>query len=207
MILSHRHRHNQARGMTLTLLAVLLLSVLATPAAATLLTWNLSGVTLEDGGTVTGSFVYDTANYSPLDSWNIAAASAGGTYAFTFDPSNSGSAHLATVDGQVVNVNTPQPPAGTVNGEVAKTYGLEIYFNYSASLATPGVIPLAVQKGFFQVNSYEWIEIIHDWSQTSVDYKGLIVAGELTTVPLPPSALLLGSGLMALAGWRRLRQG
>jgi hypothetical protein len=38
---------------------------------------------------------------------------------------------------------------------------------------------------------------------TSMDYATF----SASTVPLPPSALLLGSGLLGLAGWRRFRKG
>jgi hypothetical protein len=53
--------------MLLSFLAVL---ACAAPVSASLITWNLSGVTLQDGGTATGSFVFDTVN-DDISSYNI----------------------------------------------------------------------------------------------------------------------------------------
>jgi hypothetical protein len=42
---------------------------------------------------------------------------------------------------------------------------------------------------------------------TGITQLDLIRAAGFATVPLPPTVLLLGSGLLGLAGWRRLRKG
>ena len=69
------------RLMLLSFLAVL---TCAAPALADLLTWNLSGVTLDGGGSVTGSFVYNKVSTTITD-WNVTA-----TYGSPSDPEAGG---------------------------------------------------------------------------------------------------------------------
>lgn len=60
----------------------------------------------------------------------------------------------------------------------------------------------------FQISPTHWIVAFEDGGLGSVlgdeDYNDLVL--NVTAVPLPPSSLLLGSGLLGLAFWRRFRK-
>jgi hypothetical protein len=58
------------------------------PAQATPITWNLNGLTFDDGTTATGSFVFD-ANTHTSSSFNVSTM-AGDLPAFTYNIGNSG---------------------------------------------------------------------------------------------------------------------
>ena len=64
--------------------------VTAAPAVAIPVSWTLSGVTFDDGGTASGSFVYD-ADSDVFSAWSISTV--GGSVAalptFTYDPTTS----------------------------------------------------------------------------------------------------------------------
>lgn len=60
----------------------------ASVATAVPLTWTLQGVTFDDGGTASGSFIIDSAN-GDLLSWNITTTAGSSLPGFTFDTTNS----------------------------------------------------------------------------------------------------------------------
>ena len=58
-------------------------------ANAALLTWTVQGGSFNDGGTVSGTFVQDSAS-NTITSWNLAVAGGGGSFpARSYTPANS----------------------------------------------------------------------------------------------------------------------
>jgi len=78
------------------------LSTFALPAAADEVTWDLSGITLNNGVAVTGSFVYD-ADTNTYSSINLATADG---YTYTVDYTSNASALFADT-GAANLTNTP----------------------------------------------------------------------------------------------------
>jgi len=168
-------------------------------------TWSLDGFTLEDGGSATGSFTYDSGTKS-ITSWSITVTPGkpmyvgGSTFQdpFTFTPGNS-SGYLgpdAPLMDALIVFNTPTPAQG----------GTQYFLIFETPwpgfpvFPTAGTLPLDPQV----LNSYE-ICIGTDWDRRLITGGSLVASSPL--VPLPPSAYLLGSGLLGLMGWRRFRKG
>jgi len=167
-------------------------------------TWTLDGFSLSDGGSATGSFTYDSGTKS-ITSWSITVTPGtpmhvgGSTFQdpFTFTPSNS-SGYLgpdAPLMDALILFNTPTPAQG----------GTQYFLIFETPwpgfpvFPTAGTLPLDPQA----LNFYEI------WIGTNWDRR-LITSGSLVAssppVPLPPTAYLLGFGLLGLVGWRRFRK-
>ena len=162
--------------------------------ADTLIDWELNGVTFQGGGTATGDFVYDATN-NTIKSWDITASQGTSVLSGTADPhtfsaSTSVSVSNALPGGQITFWD---PTAG--NWPV---YDLQLFTSGAFSaLAAPGSLTLK-NTSYYQV-----------YASSSSNKSDLLTSGTLTgtAVPLPPSAFLLGSGLLGLAGLRRFRKG
>jgi hypothetical protein len=173
-----------------------------TPAAADV-TWNFTGVTTDLGGTVKGSMVYNTLSPG-FDNWTVtvhdpslaSAVDPGSPDTFTFTP--GGDQYLSTAGGQLFFAlpasRPPQPPS---HGTLA--YTLFLAFKETPNWAIPGKLDIASFSAY-TIGVYTPLDF---WYAKS----DLIRSGTLSSVPLPASLLLLGSGLLGLAGWRRLRKG
>jgi hypothetical protein len=150
------------------LVCVLLFSFLAVlacaaPGLADLITWNLSGVTLEGGGFLNGYFVYDTANKTVTD-WSILEYLSPATvtqfislwqgqgnqgtpsvaYPFILNPSTSWANRLSAVDMNGDNLNGvtfSNYPQGEV-GDVA--YFVSLYLAPGKTLTSPSPLTLYV---------------------------------------------------------------
>lgn len=117
--------------------AALALSFLAVSASAAPLVWTLQGVTFTDGGTASGSFMYDAATntYSNVNITTTAGSvRTGATYHFVAGPPNSPDSNffLQLTIGSGILTGTPAfslvfPSAGLTasGGTVAVTFGLE----------------------------------------------------------------------------------
>jgi len=207
--------------MRLMLLAFLAVFACAAPALADTVTWNLTGVIAADYANdtdvapVTGQFTYDTTN--SISSWSItvtvpSALEVGGT---NYPPSPftmTGGSGTAIGGNYFVGTYTFGGLGAGLEGVTFKT---QVYTdmtqatelsNYTVILAvagdgTPSVI-FATPATLDLLEGLDW----GGWNYTEYggDYAyGFWSAGELVATPLPPSALLLGSGLMALAWARR----
>ena len=182
-------------SMKLVLAVLLLLSVLVSPSAADLLTWNLNDVTLSGGGIMTGNFVYDTVSLACID-WNLTVA--GVTNPVTLQPgpvSNSvaamqiPSSAAASFD-QYVYVDPPTPDL------TGWYYRIVLNCMPGSGLFTDSTSD-PMLSGYFM------------WERLpGMGYSATVIGGQAcpTPVPPPPSAILFGSGLLGLVGWRRLKK-
>lgn len=210
----------------LTVMAFLVALFWASPALTNPITWNLSDVTLADGGSASGWFVYNPPGWG-LPSVSVTVAAADATLSAALPP---GYANPFTFHEQAVNnvyteqdfaipPNTPGwtgdfgvvqllvdvgfvPPDPWYDGR--RQYSLFLFLPTAAWLNDPGPIPVTgrYEVSDMRVSGYPPFEL---WDQYNASVA--VVSGELTrVVPLPPSVLLLGSGLLGLAGWRRFRK-
>jgi hypothetical protein len=173
----------------------------AAPVSADLIVWNLTGVTLNDGydSPVTGSFIFNT-DTSKISDWNITTTS---PIFYNFTPGIGSDAITALYNNggvQFQDINIIYQDAGFPVGTPGTNRHLLVMLYETPdinSLSVPGYHPLAGGG-----SSYGYIE-----NDGEHDVGYLFLTGALTSVPLPPSMLLLGSGLLGLAGWRRFRKG
>jgi hypothetical protein len=170
-----------------------LLLLLPAGALAGPVTWTLQGVTFADGGTATGSFVYDaTANlYSSINLITTAGSKLNGaTYAF-LDPSQipfEGPMELA-----VVTLNA---------GSLTNTPDMSLFWIVNLTNAG-GTVGFSTS-----LNSAEGSCLSATCSsvdQNPADYR-IITAGSITSAPTPePSTLMLVGCAVGVLGWRRFR--
>jgi hypothetical protein len=126
-----------------------------------------------------------------LPAFDITASPSGWS---TYDSFNT-----ASVGGSNTNYNNlwyTDPESGNriLDGQTLSGFGV-----HDSSATAPTSVPWFA---FAYGGSYSGTD--HFWSDTNPGFEG--VAGP-STVPLPPTVLLLGSGLLGLAGWRRLKKG
>jgi hypothetical protein len=201
------HRPSTPLISRLIWLSFLAVFACAAPAAADQWIFNAS---LGDGGTASGSFVYDMAT-DKVTSWDFGVHAPAlpaqvsdhlfmnGTFA------SSELNHFATYDylGFYDAVFTGAPSPDTF------IFALFITANGLAAGAPMSVLPTPSDGGYYEAQ-YHWLTVTlippsMEW-HTSPLYGVNLSGGELAPVPLPPSAFLLGSGLLGLAGWRRFRK-
>jgi hypothetical protein len=162
-------------------------------------TWTFSGVTLSDGGTMSGSFVYDadTNTYSSINITTSGGSQTGTTFAV---------AHTAVASSANFFYVLPSGPITALS-----THSLLLVF--PAALTNAGGTRALVLQGEFVCGG-----------ATCAPTPGISLrdsaGGLLTGVPVPPpppttpaptSVLLLATGLLAAftwqmsRGWRRTR--
>ena len=170
----------------------MLLTVLLVPAAADPVTWYLSGVTLQNGGTATGSFEWSEYNFTD---WNITVQSPAGpgVDVFTFTPSNS----LAAISffgpelGYSIQLQFLTQTWPHINELL-----LELpWRDYTPIfLPQPGPLPLLLGNYCFY----------YAFTASDVSIQTNITGGQLTTaVPEPSLMVLLGISAMGLVGLKR----
>jgi len=197
---------------------IVCLAILAFTAAsrAELVTLTLNEVTLTDGGNMTGSITFNNGNQIPTN-WSIKVTAgqpivdSGGSIVlnpFTFTSSNSNGAMLE--DQREYPIIYGNITFGSVVWNQSTTlrthYTMGFYFPCPdfPVLPTEGTVPMVFPSNSvsgYTVKIFELYEYPNGsqvWAETLSESRR-ITSGSLIATPLPPSALLLGSGLLGLA--------
>ncbi|SRR5260370_14498746 len=167
--------------------ALLVLLCVPSVASADGITWTLSGVTFDDGGTASGSFVYDavTNTVSSIDVVTTSGTTFGGSTYLGLDP---GFSPPMTVDIVLV----PDPSLSDFTG----TMYLDLEF--STALTNSGGIHFLADFGSEGLCADAGCTIAAD-SPFRMITGGAVVSPVVAT-PEPSGFLLLGVGLVCLLG-------
>jgi hypothetical protein len=170
-------------------LSIVCLLLVASPAGATPITWNLSGVFFGNGSAATGSFVFD-ADFNVYSDVFITTDRASYETADLWEGPPSGAERLALVDGFGAN---------DLNGKPT------LWLDWSGSLTNAGgTLPLSLVPGH-AVGNFEGTCVSATCFTISGTGDQVIVSGSVTAVPEPTSLTLLGLGLTMITaahGWR-----
>ena len=174
------------------ILVVLVLLCVPSIALADGLSWSLSGVTFDDGGAASGSFVYD-ASTNTVSSVNV-VTTAGTTFVgATYTGVNPGFAPLSN---EIVLVPNPSLP------DLTGTFVLDLYFADSSLTNAGGTVSLAGLGG-------EYTCADSGCTGPNFDVYRLMTTGSVVGTPVatpePSVLLLLGIGLAVLVGTTKRR--
>ena len=173
-----------------SLSALLLAAVLLVPvsAQAVPIQWTISGATFDDGGALSGSFIYD-ADTLTASNWNL-TVTGGDTSTFpsvTYTPSNSDFGFGGTIAGHPIHEFIM--PAQRF---------LALPFDPNLSNAG-GPADIFVSPGNSMELSLSPFEVRNI-------VEGAANGVPLETVPTPGSLALLGTGMLGLVGYLRRRR-
>jgi len=175
--------HERFRGLALpTAIAVMLGT--AWNASAAPITWQLEGVTFDDGGLATGTFTTDSG---VLTSWDILTSGGKVLPALTYD----------TLDSDAYG---PLPDVHFMTLDSVRYLRL----HFAASLSNPGTDPLLTSPIFtsYECGNSPTCSNIREVTAGEA-IAGGVTAGEVVSVPEPPVAALFGAGLLGLGFIRR----
>jgi hypothetical protein len=174
--------------------ALLVLLCVPSVASADGITWSLSGVTFADGGTASGSFVYDAVT-NTVSSINIVTTA--GT------PPFGGNTYTALDPGFDPPFPYDIPVVPNASGDLTGTIVLDL------ELPMPGLTNLGGTVSLMTDVAGEDVCSNSDCSQVADTPFRAITAGELVspvvTTPEPPAFVLVGIGLACLLGAAKLK--
>ena len=169
-----------SKGLTRAVLLTLFVAALSAPSvSANPILWNLVGVTFDDGGTASGSFVYDadTNTYSNISITTTAGSAFGGaTYTLINDVADG-----PTASGIYLVTSVPATPGmpGLIMGFLNLT-------NAGGTISPPN---FSISEGTIYTNPRGLLP----------QRSNLALIGGLTSVPEPSSFILSTIPLGALA--------
>lgn len=165
--------------------ALLATALLSAPmvAQASLVTWTLSGVTFDDGGTASGSFDFD-ASLSDETAYSNISITTSTVGAYTGSSSYYGAGF---------NPNE----AKMFDGFSHDMHALRLRFD-SALTGAGGTSVLTNSGGFASSESYYADEFSYVLSERYVTAGSVTAAAPVAAVPLPSACALMLSGLAAL---------
>ena len=174
---------------------IALCSLSAAPSSAVPVTWYLQDVVLNDGSTVTGSYIFDADMPSRQNFSNIQLTASFGDVYSLVNPGSAGGSDLLNFVGD--------PP-----GTLAPKFTAELTQAMTNAGGTIAIIPGSFSGG----SGFSFVGRCGSSDCRTTQANQDIASGFVTTtlptpVPLPPAAALMLGGIGALraAGWFRRR--
>lgn len=169
--------------------------------------WDLKNLTFDDGGTVNGFFVWDAGASQGAQLVNFDIKVSGGNVtafpAFEYTLSNSipdgaqaSNSSLFNLDG----VLTPITFVRITSDSFISDRSRELRLSFSPFLTDAGGTALL----YFPDPKFG--TVVPGECYNCGPFRGIITGEAVAAVPEPSTLLLLGLGLVGLAGWRRKQQ-